>query len=95
MSGGSYSYLCFKEGSDLMAAHADIESMFSRLIELDYADDAARETLELLQIVKQYEVRIAVIKTRLEPVWKAVEWWDSADIGEDRVKEALEVYRET
>jgi hypothetical protein len=29
----------------------------------------------------------------LADVWKAVEWWDSCDSGEDAVEEALKKYR--
>jgi len=93
MSGGSYNYLCFKDAQELVSSQEDIESMFSRLVALDYAVDAARETMELLMILRQYETRIAVIKTRLEPVWKSVEWWDSGDSCEDSLKAALEEYR--
>ena len=94
MSGGSYNYLCYKDANDLMCSEDDLERMFSRLVGLDYASDAARETLELLQIIKQYETRITVIKERLNPVWRAVEWWDSADSSEDGLKVALREYRE-
>ena len=57
------------------------------------ADDAARESAELLMIIKQFETRAEVIADRLNGVWKAVEWWDSCDIGEESVKKALEDYR--
>ncbi len=57
------------------------------------AQDAARETEELLVMLRQWEVRATVRLERLREVWKAVEWWRSCDYGEDQVKQALEEWR--
>lgn len=94
MSGGSYNYLCHKEATDLFEAEGDLEGMSSRLAGLGYAKDAARETEELLLILRQVRVRIQARADRLNRIWRAVEWWDSCDVGEDAVKEALAKYRE-
>ena len=100
MSGGSYNYLCCKDSSELMEAQDEIENMAARLSELGYADHAAKETQDVLQIIqdlsqiiRRYEIQVAVVKGRLDPVWKAVEWWDSGDSGEDELKAALKEYR--
>ena len=53
----------------------------------------AAETEELLTLFNQWQVRAGVRLRRLEKVWKAVEWWDSADRTEDAVKAALAEYR--
>jgi hypothetical protein len=92
MSGGSYNYLCHKEFSG-HSSMDDLDSMVDRLAGLGYAEDAAKESMELLLIIKQFEVRAETIANRLNGVWKAVEWWDSCDSDEERVKEALEMYR--
>lgn len=92
MSGGSYNYLCHKEFTG-HAALDGLESMVDRLSGLNYADDAARESAELLMIIRQFETRAEVISDRLRGVWRAVEWWDSSDSGEDSVKDALGEYR--
>jgi hypothetical protein len=92
MSGGSYNYLCHKKFTGHSALD-DLESMADRLAGLSYADDAARETAELLMIIKQFETRAEVIADRLRDIWMAVEWWDSCDSGEDSVKKALDDYR--
>ena len=92
MSGGSYNYLCHKD----FVGHAaldDLSNMVDRLAGLGYADDAARESAELLMIIRQFETRAEVIADRLNGVWKAVEWWDSCDSGEESVKVALVDYR--
>ena len=93
MSGGSYGYLCFKSAEELFQAMSDLEAIRDRLIGLGYAEDAARETEELILIIEQYRIRAGVRVDRLQHVWHAIEWWDSHDSGEDSVKAALEHYR--
>jgi hypothetical protein len=67
--------------------------MADRLAGLGYAEDAAKETEELLVLLSQWNVRADVRLKRLADVWKAVEWWDSCDWGEEHVREALATYR--
>jgi hypothetical protein len=93
MSGGSYHYLCHKDGHEIVDIPVSLSAMAERLAGLGYAEDAARETEELLLILRQCEVRIQARIDRLRAVWRAVEWWDSCDSGEDGVKAALEAYR--
>lgn len=96
MSGGSYDYLCHKESGELFeySNEANLERMAQRLAGLGYAEDAARETEELLLLVRQSRMRLQVRMERLAGLWRAVEWWDSCDSGEDGVKHALDNYRE-
>lgn len=95
MSGGSYNYLCHAlDLGDLLNKQSDLSEMTDRLSGLGYAEDAAEETYLLLTLLRQFETRSEVHVQRLRDLWKAVEWWDSGDSGEDRVKEALKVYRE-
>lgn len=94
MSGGSFNYLCHTwDLNDLMDKRGDLEEMASELAGLGYAQDAARETEELLVMLRQWEVRASVRLERLREVWKAVEWWRSCDYSEDQVREALAEYR--
>jgi hypothetical protein len=93
MSGGSYEYLCFKDASDLANYEHQLQSMADRLAGLGYAEDAARETTEVLLMHRQAMVRIDTRLKRLSDIWHAVEWWDSCDSGEDGVKKALAEYR--
>jgi hypothetical protein len=96
MSGGSYNYLgliCYDDLGELLAKEGDLRDMADRLAGLGYAEDAARETEELLTMLRQWKTRAEVRVRRLNDVWHAVEWWDSADWGEDRVREALAKYR--
>ncbi|MER5875459.1 hypothetical protein ABT119_05960 [Streptomyces sp. NPDC001910] len=94
MSGGSYNYLYTAQDlEDLHNRRHDLEAMANRLAGLGYAQDAARETEELLVLLRQWETRATVRVRRLEDIWHAVEWWDSSDSSEDGVRDALAKYR--
>lgn len=94
MSGGSYDYLCWVlDLGELAAKEHQLEEMADRLAGLGYAQDAARETQELLVQLRQFKVRADVRVKRLSDVWHAVEWWDSSDTAEQGVREALAKYR--
>ena len=94
MSGGSYEYLCHSwDLGDLLAKRGELERMSARLAGLGWAEDAARETEELLVMLRQWQIRAETRIGRLRDVWKAVEWWDSCDWSEDRVRQALAAYR--
>jgi hypothetical protein len=93
MSGGSYNYLCHKEANELENHLDDVESMRDRLIELGHLD-IAQETESLILTIKAFKVRINARLSRLQDVWKEVEWYDSGDSGKDSVNEAVDKYRE-
>jgi hypothetical protein len=93
MSGGSYNYLCFKDGHQYLDIPGDLEDMAARLAKLGWAEDAAAETEELLLILRQCEVRAQARIDRLRDIWHAVEWWDSQDSGPEEVRAALDAYR--
>ena len=93
MSGGSYNYLCHKNPEELVGGQSCVDEMAERLSGLGYAGDAARETYELLLLIRQFETRAGLISERLYAVWRAVEWWDSCDSSEGVVKTELEKYR--
>jgi hypothetical protein len=94
VSGGSYNYLCHVwDLPGLLDREGDLEAMADRLAGLGYAEDAARETQELLVQLRQWKVRADVRVQRLAPVWQAVEWRDSGDWGEEQIREELAEYR--
>ncbi|MFG1963104.1 hypothetical protein [Nonomuraea sp. NPDC049028] len=94
ISGGSYDYLCdIQDLDDLLGHRYNLKQMSARLAGLGWAEDAARETEELLVMLRQWQVRAETRITRLRDVWKAIEWWDSCDWSEDQVREALAAYR--
>lgn len=97
MSGGSFNYLgaiCYDDLAELLGHEGDLREMADRLAGLGYAEDAARETEELLTMLRQWKTRAEVRVRRLYEVWRAVEWWDDRRSGEDQVHAALAEYRD-
>jgi hypothetical protein len=94
MSGGSYNYLFIADSlAELQQREPQLREMADRLAGLGYAQDAARETEELLVFLRQWQTRALVRVARLAEVWQAVEWWDSHDSSEEAITFALEKYR--
>lgn len=93
MSGGSFDYLCSKDIEELLANPWQLEDMYQAIAKLGYAPDAARETEELRLTLLAAKTRFDVVLERMRPIWKAMEWWQSCDWGEDDFKEALAEYR--
>lgn len=93
MSGGSYEYLCYKDAGSIRTATEHLQSMADRLAGLGYAQDAAKETAGLLLLLRQQEVWVQAYIDRLQTIWRAVEWCDSGDSGEDWIHDALKDYR--
>lgn len=94
MSGGSFNYLCdVQDVGQLMSRQGDLEEMSAALSALGYAPDAARETEELLVLLRQWQTRADARIARLRGVWMAVEWERSGDCGQDDVREALAAYQ--
>lgn len=97
MSGGSYNYVyCYlEEGAlELLERKDDVQAMYQRLCELEYAQLAAQETNSVLADLEQLQQTIAQLDRKLRnpnlaKVWKAVEWWDSRDIYEQDVLDAI------
>ncbi len=92
MSGGSYEYLCYKDASEIMGGAGQLEAMRDRLIELGH-HDAAKETESIILMREALGIRIQARLDRLQPVWHAVEWYDSGDWGKDDVEREVEKYR--
>lgn len=92
MSGGSFNYLYSKEIDDLMNNTSDLEEMREYLISYGY-EDIAKDTQRLIEYIKSAECVIGTLKDMLEPVFHAVEWYESGDYGKERMIEVLEKYR--
>jgi hypothetical protein len=88
VSGGSYNYLCFHT-DNLTEYRGDLDEMAKRLNGLPWAEDAAAATRRVQELLEQaYQAA-----EELSEVWRAVEWWDSCDWGEDQVREEIAAYR--
>lgn len=88
MSGGSYNYL-YAWTEDLQTRRSDLEDMARRLEGLAWAGPAAAETRRILRLLNEAE---AAAQT-LSDAWRAIEWWDSCDWGEDKARRDVEPYR--
>jgi hypothetical protein len=94
MSGGSFNYLCHKEADELLhGGHEDAEQMAGALAALGYAEDAAKATIALLVEIREVSARLDRSLDAIRPVWKAMEWWQSCDWGENELKAALADFR--
>jgi hypothetical protein len=95
MSGGSYEYLYCKEGEEIFnySCKEWLEKMADDLAKLGYADDAAKETMDLLLTIRAAQNRIESMKRRLNPVFHAMKWWQSCDSSEETFKNELKKYR--
>lgn len=89
VSGGAYNYLYIEacEGGDLGSRRHDIADMERRLQSSGYYA-AARSTREVARMLDA----AGRIAESLRDVWKAVEWADSGDSSEERVREAVEKF---
>lgn len=95
MSGGSYNYLYVwaDDLGELINRRQDLKDMSERLSGLRWAKDAAIETERILAAIERLEIQLHVRAEPLAAIWRAIEWWDSGDSGEDAVREALAKYR--
>lgn len=92
MSGGSFDYLCYCEADELHNRITDLESMKQSLICYGY-EDVAKDTQRLIEYIKSAQITIGTLRDMLEPVFHAVEWYESGDYGKERMIEELEKYR--
>lgn len=94
MSGGSYNYLCDSgDLLELLGKKDELESMRVALSALGYAEDAALETQELLDLIGEWEETVELRINKLRKVWESVEWYHSSDRSEEDVREELVRYR--
>ena len=92
MSGGSFNYLCFVDADDVPNRLSDLDDMAEALRVAGYLD-AAEETLRLKMETERYIFHTQLRCSRLCEVWKAMEWWHSADSSQDAVESAIVEYR--
>ena len=94
MSGGSHNYLYCRDEEDLFSwsGVTDLDNMATSMIEHG-AINIAKDTLRLKNYIEQTLTRVEVMQESLSKVFRAVEWRDSGDIGEDSLQKAFEEYR--
>lgn len=92
MSGGSFSYLCYKDASELMGCTDELDRMRDILICLNYTD-IAQDVQRLIEYIKSATITIETLSEMLNEVFYAVEWYYSADWGKDEMLKVLNDYR--
>lgn len=93
MSGGSFDYLYCKEPEELFNRVEYIEDMSEIALKLGYRD-IALDLTRLAEYIKSAKIRVTVLQEQLKEVMRSIEWYESADIGEDTLKERFEEYRQ-
>ena len=94
MSGGSWNYLCYKDIDELMNGSSTelLQDMVDRLNSAGFKD-VAKDTQRLVEYIKSASIRIETLFETLSPVFKAVEWFDSGDWGEETLNNEILKYR--
>lgn len=92
MSGGSWNYLYCKDIDEIMTSVEDLQDMSDRLVTLGYTD-IAQDTQRLVEYIKSASIRIETLFEALSPAFKAVEWFDSGDWGEETLNNEILKYR--
>lgn len=95
MSGGSLGYLFCREPEELLCAtqQENMEAAEQILLCKGYKD-IARDVRRLIEYTRSAENRIAVLHAQLKGVFRAIEWWESGDTGNESLVKSLEAYRE-
>lgn len=94
MSGGSWNYLYCKDIDGLMNGSSTelLQDMVDRLNSAGFKD-VAKDTQRLVEYIKSARIRIETLFEALSPVFKAVEWFDSGDWGEETLNNEILKYR--
>ena len=94
MSGGSWNYLFCKDIDELMNGSSTelLQDMVDRLNSAGFKD-VAKDTQRLVEYIKLASIRIETLFETLSPVFKAVEWFDSGDWGEETLNNEILKYR--
>lgn len=93
MSGGSFNYLYNKtEVSELLQEVDNMEQIRAELIVKGYLD-VAEDVRSLLTRICIAKRDIEFMAKELSPVFKAVEFYCSADAGLEEISSAVEAYR--
>lgn len=96
MSGGSWNYLYNKDIDELMNGSSTeiLQDMADRLNSAGF-EDVAKDTQRLVEYIKSASIRIETLFETLSPVFKAVEWFDSGDWGEETLNNEVLKYRKS
>ena len=92
MSGGSFGYLCDRDITDVVIIPFELSRMVEYLEEHHPDHPATKDSRVLFDELQGLYDRFDPVMDALRPVWKAVEWYVSCDLGPDAVDGALRKY---
>ena len=69
-----------------------LQDMVDRLNSAGFKD-VAKDTQRLVEYIKSASIRIETLFETLSPVFKAIEWFDSGDWGEETLNNEILKYR--
>lgn len=95
MSGGSLNYLYCKEPYELFESDrvADLETAAAVVYNAGYKD-IAKDIYRLAEYIKSANIRVEVLHEQLRDVLHAVEWYLSADYGDNTMRKHMDAYRD-
>ena len=94
MSGGRWSYLYSREADELrQSGNIELLEEMADYLNQNGYEDVAKDTRRLVEYIKSAKIRVETLFEMLSPVFKAVEWYCSGDLGKDRVGKVIEEYR--
>ena len=94
MSGGSLGYLCNRTTAELLESEnlGFLNDAERELISRGYID-VAQDVSRLIEYIHRATTRIDVLRTKLSPVLKAVEWRLNSDIGDETLAKVIRAYQ--
>lgn len=94
MSGGAFNYVCFRETIELIERKSELYEIIDSLVQYGY-EDLAEDVKELIQRINKLKEKVNDVeryRETLEPILKAVEWYESGDYGKDTMIKVFEEY---
>ena len=92
MSGGHYNYIQCKDTEDLFKEVSEIEDMSEDALAMGY-EDISKDLRRLAEYIKSAKVRVEVLSKQLKKVMKALDYYQSCDIGKESLDKTIEEYR--
>lgn len=95
MSGGYYDYLCMRQLDEFVTHELGMLRRMATDILRNETKDTQRAGDDTLAIIKQIDEFKKKLEPKIEalrPVWRAQEWYMSADIGLDQLQATLREY---
>ena len=91
MSGGSFNYLCYKDTEDFFKRTDDLEEM-KEILEKHGYKNISKDVNSLISYIKDSIRFIDEKREELRPIFKAIEYFESGDIGKEEMYSVFDAY---